>query len=324
MLVTGGLGFIGRNLVARLLEEGAKVTVVERDFAEVSPDALKTIQKDYDLELVEADIADRKLVDSYIKNKDFLFHLAGHSGPVGSLDEPFADLEANCVGSLNLLDACRRLNPDIKIIYPSSSLVYGYLEQLPVPETHRILPLTIYGSHKFAVETYFNVYHQVYGIKSVIFRASNPYGPHIPQVSHKYNILNWFIDEASRGNDLVIFGDGKQKRDYFYVGDMVEAFLKAAITPAAYGEVFNLGYGRGTRLIDAARTTTKAVGKGKVVCKPWPNDYKAVETGDYVSDISKAKKILGWEPTVTLTAGVKKMVSQTTVLGSALSKLLQL
>lgn len=324
VLVTGGLGFVGRNLIAALLELKANVTIVERTFSEVDPEALKKLASDHHLNLVEADIADRRLVDSYIKGQDYLFHLAGHSGPVGSLEEPFTNLEVNCLGSLNLLDACRRLNSGIKIVFPSSRQVYGKPKSLPVTEDTPTNPLTIYGTHKLAIESYFRIYYQTYGIRSAILRASNPYGPHVPQVSHKYNILNWFIDEADRGRDLIVFGDGEQERDYFYVSDFIQALLLAAVTPEAYGEVFNIGYGRGQKFRNVAKKIRKVVKKGRVVRKAWPENYKAVETGDYVSDISKAKKILGWHPTVKLEEGIAKTISQTKDSKGVLSKLLKL
>lgn len=323
VLVTGGLGFIGRNLVARLLEEGAKVTVVDRDgvdarrLAEVSGGAGGSLQ------LVIADIRDAKAAEGYIAGQEVIFHLAGHSGPLGSLEEPYTDLEVNCRGTLTLLEAVRKVSSEARVVFPSSRLVYGRLQRLPVREDHPTNPITIYGAHKLAAEAYLRIYYRSFGTRTTVIRASNPYGPHVPAPHHRYNILNWFIDRAMRGEELTVFGEGVQLRDYLYVGDLVEAFLLAATREEAVGDVFNIG-GAPVQFVHMAKMVVKTVGQGSVKHALWPNDYKRVETGDYVSDTGKARNILGWQPKVSLEEGIQRTVEAFDDNESTLGRLLKL
>lgn len=321
ILVTGGFGFIGRNLVARLLEEGAQVTVVDR--SQINAAELNHIANG-SLEVVVADIRDPKPAEEYVADQDIIFHLAGHSGPVGSLEAPYTDLEVNCEGTLNILEAVREVNPSLRVVFPSSRLVYGKPKQLPVSESAVTKPLTIYGTHKLTAENYLQVYCRNFGVETVVLRISNPYGPHVPLPHHKYNILNWFIDLAKKGGTLTVFGEGEQLRDYLYIGDLVAAFLAAARLDNLGGEIFNVGGRKARPFVEVAKTVVDVVGKGEVKHVPWPDDYKQVETGDWDFDISKAKNILGWEPQVTLAEGIEETLRYYKEEHTVLGRLLQL
>jgi len=320
VLVTGGMGFIGRNLVARLLEEGAVVTIADRDhvdarrLGEIAGGALA---------YVPIDVCDAEAVMRCVAGQEIVFHLAGHSGPVGSLETPFTNLEVNCLGMLNLLNAVKELCPQSRIVFPSSRLVYGRPERLPVTEEHSTRPITLYGIHKLAAEGYLRVYGEQFGLASVILRISNPFGPHIPAPHHKYNILNWFIDRAQRGEELTVFGEGGQLRDYLYVADLVEAFLLAATREEAVGGTFNIG-GEPVRFVEVAETVVQIAGRGVVNHIPWPAEYKAVETGDWDFDETKAKEVLGWEPQISLEEGIRRTIEALNGDGSILSQLLRL
>ncbi len=323
VLVTGGLGFIGRNLVAGLLDEGAKVTIVDRDFVDAR--ALRKIggESNGQLRFVMADIGDAKAAKNYVAEQEIVFHLAGHSGPVGSLGEPFVNLDVNCRGTLTLLEALREKSPNARVIFPSSRLVYGLPEYLPVDEEHPTRPITLYGIHKLAVEGYLRVYQREYNLETVVFRISNPFGPHVPAPHHKYNILNWFIDRALQGDELTVYGEGEQTRDYLYIADLIDAFLLSAVKPEAVGKVMNIG-AEPIPFVEMAKMVVDVVGSGYVRHVPWPEDYKRVETGDWDFDESKAKEILGWGLRTDLEGGIEQTVKMYNKQDSTLGRLLQL
>ncbi len=323
VLVTGGLGFIGRNLAARLLDEGANVTIVDRDFVDAR--ALRKIggSSNGHLRFVMADIGDAKAAKNYVAGQDIVFHLAGHSGPVGSLGEPFVNLEVNCRGTLTLLEALREKSPNARVVFPSSRLVYGIPQYLPVDEQHPTKPITLYGIHKLAVEGYMRVYQREYGLETVVFRISNPFGPHVPAPHHKYNILNWFIDRALQGDELTVYGKGEQTRDYLYIGDLIDAFLLAAVKDDAVGKVMNIG-AEPIRFVEMAEKVVDLTGGGYVRHVPWPDDYKSVETGDWDFDESKAKELLGWQLKTSLEQGIQQTVEMYEKQDTTLGQLLQL
>ncbi len=154
-------------------------------------------------------------------------------------------------------------------------------------------------------ENMYRYYYEVHDIPSVTFRIANPYGTRCQMKHSKYSIVNFFLRQAMEDKTLTVFGDGEQLRDYIYVGDLIDAFLLAAVNGSAVGEVFNVGSGIGTKFKDMVNTVAEVVGKGKVVHIPWPEDYLNVETGDYVSDISKLSTMLNWQPSVSLKSGIE-------------------
>lgn len=306
VLVTGGTGFIGLNLVKALKEAGAHLAITC-----LKTKGLKVTKNDI-LSGVMAravDIRDRSAMEKIVKGKDYIFHLAGHSGAVDSMENPILDMEVNCRGSLNLLEACRRFNPEAPILTLGSRLQFGRAKYLPVDEDHPLMPTSIHGVNKLVVEKYFILYHQVYRLKTVYLRVTNPYGPYQSQKPRNFGIVNLFIQKALRDETIKIFGRGKQLRDYLYIDDLIEAMMLAALNPRAYGEVFNIGSGKGTSLLDMVRTIIGLAGGGKVSKVPWPPEFRKVETGDFVADIGKAGKILGWQPCTGITEGLKKTLA---------------
>ena len=307
VLVTGGNGFIGLNLVKTLKEAGAHLTITF-----LKTDGPELTGKDI-LSGVTAraiDIRDRLAMEKVVRGKDYIFHLAGHSGAVNSLENPILDMEVNCNGSLVLLEACRRFNPAAPILSLGSRLQFGRAKYLPVDEAHPLRPTSIHGVNKLAVEKYFILYHQIYKMKTIYMRVTNPYGPYQTDQPKNFGIINLFIQQAVRDETIKIFGAGKQLRDYLYIDDLIAVMMLAALNPRAYGEVFNIGSGKGIGLLDMVRTIIRIAGKGKVAKVPWPPQFKKVETGDFVADITKAGKILGWRPRTAIKEGLRKtMVS---------------
>ena len=307
VLVTGGLGFIGLNVSLRLLDLGAQVTVLD-NFVPPNPVApLDSVLPR--LSVAVADIRDADKVERVIRDQQVIFNLAGKSGAADSNKTPLNDLDINCRGHLTILEACRAFNPGVTIVFPSSRLVYGKPRYLPVDENHPVAPESIYASHKLAVENYHLLYGRLYGLKATVLRVTNPYGPMQVGDARAYGIANKFIQSAVRGEKLTVFGQGEQRRDYLYIDDLVHALLLAGCKEEARGKIYNIGDDRSASLMELAQLAVATAGCGEVVQIPWPEDYRAIETGDFQSDISLAGSDLGWHPVTQLPEGVARTVS---------------
>lgn len=301
VLIFGGLGFMGINLVHRLWERGDQVTI----FSNVPP---REDLKKLGINVSVGDIRNKSEVEWAVTSQDIIFNLAGRSGQVDFLKNPILDLEVNCNGVLNILESVKEKNPEARVIFPGSRLQFGKSKYLPVDEKHPMEPTSIYGLHKLLGEKYHLLFQKIHGLKTFVLRFSNPYGPHQKNGTEAYNFFNLFIDKAMNGETLTVFGEGSQLRDYIYIDDLVDSLIAAAELED-YGEgVLNIGSGEGTKFADMVRVVVEVVGKGAVESIPWPAYFAEVETGDYVTDITKAKKVLGWEPKVGLREGIKKTV----------------
>jgi nucleoside-diphosphate-sugar epimerase len=302
ILVTGGFGFIGSNLCARLLDLGAEVTVLDRMLQNHS-------QNQSMMRVMVADIRSREAIKKAVAAQDVIFNLAGTSGAADSNKFPLKDLDINCRGHLTLLEACRSVNPGVRLVFPSSRLVYGRPQRLPVNEAHPLAPESIYAVHKLAVENYLFMYAHSFGMKATVLRIANPYGPLQSRESRGYGIANRFIQAAVAGDTIFVFGDGKQRRDYLFVEDLVDVLLRSAWSDHSGSRIYNIGSGEATPLLEMAELAVAAAGKGKIEQVPWPPDYRAVETGDYVSDITLAGDELGWRPSTGIREGINRTVA---------------
>ena len=282
ILITGSTGFLGSNLIAPLRDLNAHIT----GFG--------------------ADIRDQQAVERAVVGQAIIFHMAGVSGAVDSNLHPFDDLDVNCKGLLVLLEACRKVNPEVRIIFPSSRLVYGHPQSLSVKETHPTHPLSIYGIHKLAAEHYLRLYSALYGLQTVALRITNPYGPNHVSETQKYSVLNVFMKLAKEGRTINIYGDGAQLRDFIYIGDLIEALLWVAQSPRAFNDVFNVSGGQAISLLEAAETIVSVVGRGKIQFIPWPKSAELVETGDFLADIGKICDTIGWQPHTPFATGIRK------------------
>ena len=306
VLVTGGLGFIGLNISQRLLELGATVTALDNFMpTDVSKSLAEFLGH---IKVAIADIRDEEKVERVVRDQEVIFNLAGKSGAADSNKTPLNDLDINCRGHLTVLEACRTFNPGVTIVFPSSRLVYGKPLYLPVDEKHPLAPESIYATHKLTVENYHLIYGNLYGLKATVLRISNPYGPFQAGEGRAYGIANSFIQAAVSGRPITLFGDGSQRRDYLYIDDLVEALLRAGSVEEARGRIYNIGNGQGTSLLELAEMALAVAGQGKIVRVPWPEEYLAIETGDYLSDISLAQNELGWSPITDIREGVGRTV----------------
>ena len=305
VLVTGGTGFLGLNLVRALRAASADVRTLSRSANSPSPSGGGQGGGHF-----QGDLRDRALVDKAIEGASVIFNLAGHSGSTSSNLEPFEDLDVNLRGQLTLLEACRHLADPPTVVFPSSRLVYRPTKEMPVPETWLTGPLSLYGVHKLAAEHYHLLYAHLYGLKVAILRITNPYGfsPHPDE--DRYSIINWFIHLAVNDHVLPVYGEGRQLRDYIHVDDVVRAFLLAGSDARAAGQIFNVGSGQGISFRTMAETVIREAGGGRIEARPWPDEAARVETGDFVADVARIKGALGWRPATALDGGLREVIRQ--------------
>lgn len=306
VLVTGGTGFIGLNLVTRLLELGAEVAVF--DYAVTwEAESLATRQRGR-LQLIQGDIRDDAKVETAVRGQQFIFDLAGKSGAADSNKAPLLDLDVNCRGHLTVLEACRRVNPEAALIFASSRLVYGKPRRLPVDENHPLQPESIYAVHKLTVEYYLQLYAKLYGLRSAILRISNPYGPLQGSDARIYGVANRFVQLAVSDAVIPLFGDGAQRRDYLYIDDLVTALLCAGLRAAAPALVVNVGGRDVVSLRQLAEAIVRLAAAGRVETVPWPEAYRQIETGDYATSLTLAGQLLDWQPAVSLEQGLAQTI----------------
>ena len=308
VLITGGAGFIGSNIVHALVKTGARVTVLDAMLPLYGGNLFNLAGIREEVEFVEGDIRDAELVNRLVKDKDIVFNLAAQVSYIDSKEEPFLDLDINGAGHLMVLEAVRRQAPEAKVLFSSSRLVYGKILTLPVREDHATYPLSIYGIHKLLGEKYYRYFADTYGMHTVSVRIPNPYGPRQQMKHSKYSIVGWFVRQAMEGKVLTIYGDGSQERDYLYIDDIVDAFLRLAEAGEA-GEVYNIGTHERVKFGDMVDAVLREVGSGRKEYVPWPENYEKNETGNYIADTAKIHKLTGWEPSVPLKEGIRRMVA---------------
>ena len=306
VLVTGGLGFIGSALARRLVDLGAKVTLVDSMIPEYggNPFNIHDIRDRVTVDLT--DVRDAAAMSALIRNRKFLFNLAGQTSHLDSMTDPVTDLNINAAAQLHILEACRLSNRDVKIIFASTRQLYGRPQYLPVDEKHPVDPVDVNGINKLAGECYHLLYNDVYGIRACALRLTNTYGPGMRVKDARQTFLGIWIRRLIEGKPVQIFGDGKQRRDFNFVSDVVEAMLEAASSDKANGEIFNLGASEHVSLAELAKLVVRLNGGGQFELIPFPQDRKIIDIGDYYADFRKIDKSLGWSPKVSLDQGLKE------------------
>jgi UDP-glucose 4-epimerase len=308
ILVTGGLGFIGSNLSAQLVELGARVTVVDNMMPRLGGNLFNVVEIRNAIHINFSDVRDAHSMDYLVKGKDYIFHLAGQVNHVESIRNPIQDLDINCRGTLVLLESCRKYNRDVRIIFAGTRGEYGASVKLPVNEDHPTNPKGIYAVTNLSAEKMVLVYHDVHKISGTCLRITNTYGPRHQMVHDEYGVLNWFVRKAIDDEVIPVFGDGRILRDFLYVDDLVECFLQIATCDQAYGEVFNVGTGIPISFIALAKKIVDIAGSGRVAFTEFTQERKEVEPGDYYTDISKIRKMVGWRPRIGLDDGLKRTI----------------
>jgi len=304
ILITGGLGFIASNLAMRLVALGADITLVDSLIPEYGGNLWNIEPIKDKVRINISDVRDEHSMKYLIQGQDYLFNLAGQTSHTDSMNDPHTDLEINARAQLYILEACRKYNPDIKIVFASTRQMYGKPQYLPVDENHPLRPVDVNGINKMSGEWYHLVYNNVYGIRAAVLRLTNTYGPRMRVKDARQTFLGIWIRRIIEGKPILVFGDGKQIRDFNYVDDAVNAFLLAAESEDANGEIYNLGADDPINLKQTAEMLIKVSGEGSYEIVPFPQDRKVIDIGDYYGDYRKIRSRLGWKPEITLEEGL--------------------
>ena len=222
-----------------------------------------------------SDVRDVHSLPSLVSDRDVIFSLAGQTSHLDSMVDPYTDLEINCRAQLSLLEACRLANPDARIVFASTRQIYGRPEYLPVDERHPIRPVDVNGINKTAGEWYHLLYGEMYGIPVCVLRLTNTYGPRMRIKDARQTFLGHWLRQIVTGEEIAVFGDGLQKRDFNYVDDAVDAFLLAATRDEALGKVYNLGDSEVVSLLDLAKKLVELYGGGSFRVVPFPEERKS-------------------------------------------------
>jgi UDP-glucose 4-epimerase len=309
VLITGGLGFIGSNLARQLVERGADVLLVDSLIPDYGGNLFNIDGITDRVQVNVADIRQQSTMNFLVRDRAVVFNLAGQVSHVDSMRDPYTDLEINCRSQLTILEACRYYNPRVKVVFAGTRQIYGHPDSLPVSEGHLVRPTDVNGINKAAGEYYHMVYNNVFGVRACSLRLTNVYGPRQLIKHNRQGFIAWFIRLAIENRTIPIYGDGSQLRDFVYVDDAVDAFLRAGAMDSCNGEAFNVG---GDEPLSHRALTTMLVevaGSGHVDYVDWPPDKKAIDIGSFYADSTKFKRTTGWSPAVTVHEGLERTVA---------------
>lgn len=308
VLVTGGLGFIGSNLARALATLDADVLLVDSLIPDYGGNLFNLAGFESRLRVNVADVRQQSTMDYLVRDREVIFNLAGQVSHIDSMRDPATDLDINCRAQLTLLEACRRHNPETKVVYAGTRQVYGKPATLPVDETHLVRPTDINGINKAAGEYYHLVYNNVFGVRACSLRLTNVYGPRQLIRHNRQGFIGWFIRLAVEGKEIQIYGDGSQLRDFVFVDDVVDAFLRAGATDAVNGDVFNVGGMEPISHRDLVELLIGTAGSGSVRYVEWPAEKKAIDIGSFYSDSTKFHNAAGWRPEINLRDGLRRTI----------------
>jgi UDP-glucose 4-epimerase len=308
VLITGGLGFVGSNLAIKLVELGAKVTLVDVLWPEHGGNFFNIEPVKSDLQVNISDVRDKHGMELLLKRKDYVFHLAGQCSHVLGQSDPYPDIEINIRGTANLMEACKSLNRDAVVVYTSTRGVYGSCTTLPVTEEARTNPKGLYEISNLAAEHIILFYANTCGIRTVNLRLSNVYGERSQMRHNKFGVVNWFVRKALDNDIITLYGDGKILRDCLYIDDCVRAMLSAAISDKGFGDTINIGQSTPQSFLELASSIIRICETGSIQFVPFPEERLKQEPGDFYPDISKARNILDWEPKIRLEDGLRRTI----------------
>jgi UDP-glucose 4-epimerase len=306
-LVTGGLGFIGSNLTARLTRAGAHVVVVD-SLVPSHGGRRENLPSDSDVEVIVADIGDRDAVADSAREAEIIFNLAGQVSHVDSMVDPVFDLEVNTRSHLAFLETLRAVESRARVVYTSTRQVFGHPQYLPVDEEHPVMPVDVNGVSQHAAEHLHRLYGEFYDLESCVLRLTNVYGPRQRLTGDSQGFIPIFVRQALLDEEITVYADGRQLRDCLYVDDVVDILLLAGISPDAPAQLFNVGTDEVHSVRVIADLIVSTAGSGRVASIPWPKHRETIAVGSYYTDWSKAKRTLGWMPKVGLREGIRRMI----------------
>lgn len=309
VMITGGAGFIGSNLAHRLVQLGADVLLVDSLIPDYGGNLFNIRGIEDRVRMNIADVRQESTMSYLVRHVDVIFNLAGQVSHIDSMRDPYTDLEINCRSQLSILEACRRNNPGIKVVFAGTRQVYGKPEFLPVTEQHLVRPTDVNGINKVAGEYYHLVYNHVFNVRACSLRLTNIYGPRQLVKHNRQGFIGWFIRLAVEGRELQIYGDGSQLRDFVFVDDAADAFLRAGASDACNGEVFNVGGSEPVSHRDLVHLLLEVAGTGSVRNVEWPAEQKAIDIGSFYADSAKFRAATGWQPRVGLREGLARTVA---------------
>src|SRR5688572_20285059 len=295
-MITGGVGFIGSNLAHRLVALGARVLVVDSLIPEYGGNLFNITGIEDRVRVNVADVRQQSTMNYLVRDHEVIFNLAGQVSHIDSMQDPYTDLEINCRSQLSILEACRRYNPAVKVVFASTRQIYGRPDSLPVSEAHLVRPTDVNGINKAAGEYYHLVYNNVFGVRACSLRLSNVFGPRQLLKHNRQGFIGWFIRQVIEDREIQIYGDGRQVRDFVFVDDAADAFLRAGASDASNGQVFNVGGAESLSHRDLADLLVRLAGTGRYRFVEWPPEKKAIDIGDFTTDSSLILRTLGWQP----------------------------
>ncbi len=309
VMITGGLGFIGSNLARLLVDAGADVLLVDSlipDYGGLHVNIEGIADR---VHVNIADVRQQSTMNYLVRDCEVIFNLAGQVSHIDSMRDPFTDLDINCRSQLTILEACRRNNPAAKVVYAGTRQVYGKPDYLPVDERHLVRPTDVNGINKVAGEYYHLVYNNVFGVRACSLRLTNTYGPRQLIRHNRQGFIGWFIRLIVEDREIEVFGDGSQVRDFVFVDDAADAFLRAGADDACNGEVFNVGGNEPISHRDLVTLLIDIAGTGRVTFREWPPEKKAIDIGSFYADSRRFSDLTGWQPRVPLREGFARTIA---------------
>jgi UDP-glucose 4-epimerase len=306
ILVIGGAGFLGANLVRRCLQEpDNQITVLDslepRLRANVS-----NLREVWDrIRFVRGSMGDEPLIAEVVQDQDIIFNCAAQTSHPLSLQDPLFDAEINCLGNLKLLESVRLLNKQAMVVYASSSTVIGKAVGDIVDETHGEKPLDIYSANKGVAEKYYRIYNRVHDLKTVVLRFANLYGP-LGKGYPEFGFVNYFIHQAWTGEDIKVFGSGNQTRNLLYVEDATDIMYQAAEDPRLIGEAFFAVHDEHLSVLEIAHTIVRIIGRGQVIHIDWPDERRRIEIDRVQISAARLCSLTGWQPRYSFEQGLIK------------------
>jgi UDP-glucose 4-epimerase len=305
VLITGGLGLIGSTLAKRLIEVGSDVLLVDSLNENFGGNLFNIAEIQNRVRVNISDIRDKHGLRYILRGCDYLFNLAGQTSHMDSMTAPFEDLEINCQAQLSLVEVCREVNPDVRIVYASTRQIYGRPLYLPVDENHPLNPVDVNGINKIAGESYHLLYHRIYDLKATVLRLTNTYGPGMRVRDARQIFLGIWLRRLTEGQPFEVWG-GAQRRDFTYVDDTADAFIAAALNPATIGRALNVGGSDTVTLCDLADLLIDVNGGGIYQLREFPRDRQKIDIGDYQTDDTAFRTLTGWRPQVPLRQGLER------------------